>query len=191
MERIISETLFGTDSDEHIEYLCIAKKEGHYNIWYFSEINGEVHCLACAKRESDLTKKVKVYINTSFERGTEVRVFYGKSLFGIENPVLYFLDGEDSIKKTQTADISFKINEEALTVKINKEIKKLWFGNFKEEQEYVDFKFISNLEEFVKLNEIKFNGFNDVSLSELKTSVPVKLSYSFCDVINNLRQVAL
>ena len=56
MERIILETLFGTDSDEHIEYLCIAKKEGHYNIWYFSEINGEVHCLACAKRDSDLTK---------------------------------------------------------------------------------------------------------------------------------------
>ena len=42
------------------------------------------------------------------------------------------------------------------------EIKKLWFGNFKEEQEYVDFKSISNLEEFVKLNEIKFNSFNDV-----------------------------
>lgn len=108
---------------------------------------------------------------------------------GIENPVLYFWDGEDSIKKTQTADISFKINEEVLTVKINKEIKKLWFGNFKEEQEYVDFKSISNLEEFVKLNEIKFNGFNDVSLSELKTSVPVKLSYNFCDVISNLRQL--
>lgn len=107
----------------------------------------------------------------------------------IENPVLYFWDGEDSIKKTQTADISFKINEEVLTVKINKEIKKLWFGNFKEEQEYVDFKSISNLEEFVKLNEIKFNGFNDVSLSELKTSVPVKLSYNFCDVISNLRQL--
>lgn len=107
----------------------------------------------------------------------------------IENPVLYFLDGEDSIKKTQTADISFKINEEVHTVKINKEIKKLWFGNFKEEQEYVDFKSISNLEEFVKLNEIKFNGFNDVSLSELKTSVPVKLSYNFCDVISNLRQL--
>lgn len=107
----------------------------------------------------------------------------------IENPVLYFLDGEDSIKKTQTADIYFKINEEVHTVKINKEIKKLWFGNFKEEQEYVDFKSISNLEEFVKLNEIKFNGFNDVSLSELKTSVPVKLSYNFCDVISNLRQL--
>lgn len=107
----------------------------------------------------------------------------------IENPVLYFLDGEDSIKKTQTADISFKINEEVHTVKINKEIKKLWFGNFKEEQEYVDFKSISNLEEFAKLNEIKFNGFNDVSLSELKTSVPVKLSYNFCDVISNLRQL--
>lgn len=107
----------------------------------------------------------------------------------IENPVLYFLDGEDSIKKTQTADISFKINEEVLTVKINKEIKKLWFGNFKEEQEYVDFKSISNLEEFAKLNEIKFNGFNDVSLSELKTSVPVKLSYNFCDVISNLIQL--
>ena len=69
------------------------------------------------------------------------------------------------------------------------EIKKLWFGNFKEEQEYVDFKSISNLEEFVKLNEIKFNGFNDVSLSELKTSVPVKSSYNFCDVISNLRQL--
>lgn len=107
----------------------------------------------------------------------------------IENPVLYFLDGEDSIKKTQTADISFKINEEVHTVKINKEIKKLWFGNFKEEQEYFDFKSISNLEEFAKLNEIKFNGFNDVSLSELKTSVPVKLSYNFCDVISNLRQL--
>lgn len=107
----------------------------------------------------------------------------------IENPVLYFLDGEDSIKKTQTADISFKINEEVHTVKINKEIKKLWFGNFKEEQEYVDFKSISNLEEFAKLNEIKFNGFNDVSLSELKTSVPVKLSYNFCVVISNLRQL--
>lgn len=103
--------------------------------------------------------------------------------------MLYFWDGEDSIKKTQTADISFKINEEVLTVKINKKIKKLWFGNFKEEQEYVDFKSISNLEEFVKLNEIKFNGFNDVSLSELKTSVPVKLSYNFCDVISNLRQL--
>lgn len=58
VETIILETLFGTDSDEHIEYLCIAKKEGHYNIWYFSEINGEVHCLACAKRDSDLTKVV-------------------------------------------------------------------------------------------------------------------------------------
>ncbi|MBO8458250.1 MAG: hypothetical protein IAA81_08515 [Spirochaetes bacterium] len=33
VERIILEILFGTDSDEHIEYLCIAKKEGHYNIW--------------------------------------------------------------------------------------------------------------------------------------------------------------
>lgn len=32
----------------------------------------------------------------------------------IENPVLYFWDGKDSIKKTQTADISFKINEEVL-----------------------------------------------------------------------------
>ena len=51
------------------------------------------------------------------------------------------------------------------------------------------FNSISNLEEFVKLNEIKFNGFNDVSLSELKTSVPVKLSYNFCDVISNLRQL--
>lgn len=99
------------------------------------------------------------------------------------------MDGKDSIKKTQTADISFKINEEVLTVKINTEIKKLWFRNFKEEQEYVDFKSISNLEEFAKLNEIKFNGFNDVSLSELKTSVPVKLSYNFCDVISNLRQL--
>ena len=45
----------------------------------------------------------------------------------------------------------------------------------------------SNLE--IKLNEIKFNGFNDVSLSELKTSVSVKLSYNFCDVISNLRQL--
>lgn len=190
-DRIISEKLFGSYDPSQKQYVYIALKDGITSIWYFYEMNNDIICLACVKRDASSPQNVCVLLNTAYQIGGKCMILHGKRLFNQENPILYFWDGNETAAESDTLEkVSYTVNGLSYTVEILQGIRELEIVNSDESQKLdSDLQTVTGLQVFDELRKVTVFNFKEVSLKTLETNSQTELYFSMCDTVSSIRDL--